>query len=198
MKLLSFNEFLMEKNLIEEDKSLKRVCIFPGRFMPPHLGHVGAWKRTADALKCKVIPIQIISKNKKSPFPDSLLKRIGKSIEKEYSNFIEEYLIYPEGLITFIPEMIKLLREKGYEPIGVGCGSDRYQDYQRQVEKYVTAPDSEIQIPQFQVAMVDERIEGGPSGTKVRESIQEDDEAKFKELTPKSIHTFYREFKKYI
>jgi hypothetical protein len=46
--------------------------------------------------------------------------------------------------------------------------------------------------------MVDERIPNGPSGTLVREAIQNDDEASFRKMTPKSVHPFYKELKKYI
>ena len=189
--LLNYEDFLFE-NIKGE-----RVCIFPGRFQPFHLGHIAALERTSKAFNAKVIPIQILSKSNKSPIPDSVLTKMGNAVAKEF-HFIEKYILYPQGLVTFIPEMVNLLQGQGFYPIGVGCGSDRQKDYERQVAKYILAPDSKIQIPQFEVAMVDERTEGGPSGTKVREAIQADDENKFKTLTPKSIHSFYKELKKYI
>jgi cytidyltransferase-like protein len=189
--LLSYEDFLFEN--VKREK----ICIFPGRFQPFHLGHIAALERTSKALNAKVIPIQILSKSKKSPIPDSILTKMGNAVAKEF-HFIEKYILYPQGLITFIPEMVNLLMQQGYYPIGVGCGSDRQKDYERQVAKYILAPDAKIQIPQFEVAMVDERVEGGPSGTKVREAIQADNEAEFRNLTPKSIHPFYKELKKYI
>jgi cytidyltransferase-like protein len=186
-----FEDFLFENAKGE------RVCIFPGRFQPFHLGHIAALERTSKSFNAKVIPIQILSKSDKSPIPDSLLQKIGKSVEREFS-FIAEYVLYPQGLVTFIPEMVKLLQSKGYNPIGVGCGSDRLKDYERQVSRYLLKPDSEVQVEQFEVAMVDERIEGGPSGTKVRQAVQADNEDEFMKLTPKSIHKYYKELKRYM
>jgi hypothetical protein len=46
--------------------------------------------------------------------------------------------------------------------------------------------------------VVDERVQGGPSGTKVRESIATDNKAEFEKLTPKSVHQYYDELKKYL
>jgi hypothetical protein len=186
-----------EEFILLESTSGEKVCIFPGRFQPMHLGHIAALERTSKAFSAKVIPIQILSGSKKSPIPDALLKKIGSAVAKEFS-FIADYVLYPQGLITFIPEMVKLLQGMGYNPIGVGCGSDRQKDYERQVANYLLKPDAQVKVQTFDVAMVDERIEGGPSGTKVREAIQADDEMAFKALTPKSVHPFYKELKKYI
>jgi hypothetical protein len=188
----SFEEFILLEN-----SSGERVCLFPGRFQPMHLGHIAALERTSKAFSAKVIPIQILSKSKKSPIPDSLLTRIGNAVAKEFS-FIATYVLYPQNLVTFIPEMVKLLQGMGYNPIGVGCGSDRQKDYERQVANYLLKPNAEVKVQTFDVAMVDERSEGGPSGTKVREAIQSDDEHEFRLLTPKSVHPFYKELKKYI
>ena len=185
------------EDFVFENAKGERICIFPGRFQPFHLGHIAALERTSKAFNAKVVPIQILSKSDKSPIPDGLLLKIGQAISREFP-FIAEYVLYPQGLITFIPEMVKLLQSKGYNPIGVGCGSDRFKDYQRQVSRYLLKPDSEVQIDQFEVAMVDERSPGGPSGTKVREAIQANNEEEFMKLTPKSIHKFYNELKKYM
>jgi cytidyltransferase-like protein len=187
---------LFEDFVFENSKG-ERVCIFPGRFQPFHLGHIAALERTSKAFNAKVIPIQILSKSEKSPIPDSLLLKMGEAISKQYS-FIAQYVLYPQGLITFIPEMIKLLQSKGYNPVGVGCGSDRLKDYQRQVTRYLMNQDSEVHVDEFEVAMVDQRNEGGPSGTRVREAIQANNEEEFMKLTPKSIHKFYNELKKYM
>ena len=187
----TFDDFiLMEKS------SGERICIFPGRFQPFHLGHIAALRETSMRFQCPVIPIQILSKTDKSPFPDSLLKKMGDAVAKEFE-FIAEYVLYPSGLKTVIPQMVKLLQDQGYKPIGVGCGSDRQKDYDRQVA-YLTSPKSDVPVDEFRVEMVDARQPGGPSGTKVREAIIADDEKLFNSLTPKSIHGFYKELKKYL
>jgi cytidyltransferase-like protein len=185
----TFEDFVFEATL-----NGKRVCIFPGRFQPFHNGHIEALKRTSAEFGCPVVPLQIFSKNEKSPFDVILLAKIGHKVAAEFS-FIEEFWIYPPGNKTVIPQMVKFLQEKGLNPIGIGCGSDRQKDYERQVA-YLTSEKSDVRVDEFSVAMVDSRVEGGPSGTKVREAIIADDEATFNQLTPKSVHPFYKELRK--
>ena len=186
-----------EQFILMESASGERICIFPGRFQPFHLGHIAALERTAKAFKCKVVPVQILSKTEKSPFPDALLTKIGNAVAKEYSSFMAKYILYPKNLKTVVPQYVKLLQDEGYNPIGIGCGSDRQKDYERQVA-YLTSPKSDVPVEEFSVAMVDERAEGGPSGTKVREAIIAGDKAAFEKLTPKSVHPFYNELKKHL
>lgn len=175
----------------------KRVCIFPGRFQPFHNGHIAALKRASEVLGVPVIPIQILSKTDKSPFPDALLEKIGKAVAKEFP-FMADYFLYPSNLKTVVPQMVKFLRDKGYESIGMGAGSDRMKSYEPQI-RYLNSEKSDVPVPEpFRLEMVDERIPNGPSGTAVREAIQNDDEAAFKKMTPKSVHPFYKELKKYI
>jgi hypothetical protein len=185
-----------ENFILFEKSSGERICIFPGRFQPFHLGHIAALRETSMRFQCPVVPIQIKSKSEDSPFPDSLLQKIGDAVAKEYE-FIEKYVLYPQNLKTVIPQMVKLLQDEGYNPIGVGCGSDRQKDYERQVA-YLTSPKSDVPVSEFRVEMVDQRQPGGPSGTKVREAIVNDDEKLFRTLTPTSIHKYYKEMKKYI
>jgi hypothetical protein len=175
----------------------KRVAIFPGRFQPFHSGHIAAFKKCSEVFGLPVIPLQILSKNNKSPFPDNLLEKMGKAVVKEFS-FIEDYFLYPSNLKTVIPQMVKFLRGKGYESIGIGAGSDRVKAYEPQI-KYINSDKSDVPVSEpFRLEMVDERIPNGPSGTKVRESISDGDEKAFKKMTPRSIHPFYKDLEKYI
>jgi len=175
----------------------KKVVIFPGRFQPFHLGHIAAFKKASEVFGLPVIPIQILSKNDKSPFPDTLLEKMGKSIVKEY-DFIEDYILYPSNLKTVIPQMVKYLRGKGFEAVGMGAGSDRMKAYEPQI-KYINSDRSDVPVSEpFRLEMVDERIPNGPSGTKVRKSILDGDEKAFNKMTPKSIRPFYKELEKYV
>lgn len=192
--LLPYNQFVNQ--IILEKVKGQEVAIFPGRFQPFHNGHIEAIQRTSQHFKVPVIPIQILSKNENSPFPDSLLEELGQAVVKEFP-FIADYVLYPAGRKTVIPQMVALLQEKGYNPIGIGCGSDRLRDYERQVE-YLTSPKSDVPVEKFSVAMVDQRLADGPSGTKVREYIINDDKAAFEKATPRGIHKFYKELQKYL
>jgi len=189
----TFEEFIFEATFNGE-----RVCIFPGRFQPFHNGHIAALKRASDVFQLPVVPIQILSKTDKSPFPDALLEDIGNAVAKEFK-WMAGYALYPQGMKTVIPQMVKFLREqKGFEPIGMGCGSDRVKAYDSQI-KYINSEKSDVPVSEpFRLEICDERAPGGPSGTKVREAIAADDKALFEQMTPKSVHKFYKELKKYI
>lgn len=188
-----FEEFINEQINIKNN-----VAIFPGRFQPFHNGHIAALKKTSEIYGVPVIPIQILSKKEKSPFPESLLIKIGQAVQKEFSSWMGDYFLYPQNRKTVIPQMVQLLRDNNYYPIAMGAGSDRIKSYERQIV-YINSPKSDVPMDvTFKLAMVDERGEGGPSGTKVRAAITAGDYETFKSMTPKSVHPFYKELKKYL
>ncbi len=189
MSFLKFKDYLLF-----ESHNGKKVAIFTGRFQPIHLGHLAAMKRTAESLNCPVIPLQIISKTKRSPFDVILLEKIAKTIVKEYS-FITDFFILPSTVQNVIPQLIKFLQNKGYNPIGLGCGIDRVKDYQRQLG-YLSAENADVKVDTFEVAMVDQRGESGYSGTAVREALKNGDIKEFEKMTPQCIHKFYAELKR--
>jgi len=186
-----FTSFIIEAN------SGKRVAIFPGRFMPVHMGHITAFKNTQKEFGIPVIPIQIAKPGKNSPFPIELLEDIGKAVQAEYSSIIADWIILPQDVISFLPEMIKVVMQSGFDPVALGCGADRYKDYQKQA-KYLLSPDSNIQINDFQIKTVMSRDEDGPSGTKIREILKEGRKDLFEKEVPKSVWPFYKSLKEYI
>jgi cytidyltransferase-like protein len=193
-----FEQFInesVEKSLITPGK---KVSFMPGRFQPFHKGHIAALKRTAEKLGHPVIPIQILSKKDKSPFPERLLQRIGDDVAKN-NDFIENYYLYPNSYgRTVIPWFVRYLRDNGYEAVGFGAGSDRIKAYQPQVN-YITSDKTDTEVlPNFKMELVDVREEDGPSGTKVREALKNGDEAAFKEMVPSYLHKYYKELKKYV
>lgn len=192
----TFESFLYEATFAELSDGTK-VVFFPGRFQPFHNGHLEALKRTSQEFGLPVIPLQIVSKNEESPFPDTLLEKMGADVVKANA-FIADFFIYPNTQKTVIPLMVQFLRSKGYEPMGLGCGSDRLSDYNRQVA-YITGPKTDTPVdPSFTVKMVDARDSDGPSGTKVRESIKSDNQKEFDKQMPKELHKYFDELKKYI
>lgn len=175
----------------------KKVVFFPGRFQPFHSGHLEALRRTSQEFGLPVIPVQIVSKREESPFPPSLLERIGKDVAKSNS-FIADFVIYPQGRNTFLGEIISYLRDLGYDPQGLGCGSDRLVDYTKQIA-YINGPKGAADLPTgFVAKMVDSRASDGPSGTKVRQALQDGDQLSFNRMMPKELHKYYKDFEKYI
>jgi cytidyltransferase-like protein len=190
------NESAREARIVEGTE--EEVVFFPGRFQPFHKGHLAALKKTADTFGKKVVALQIVSAREESPFPDSLLQKMAKDVVRN-NPFIEDFVIYPQGYgKTVIPWFVRYLRDQGYEPIGLGAGIDRMKDYQNQV-KYITGPKSDTPVyPNFEVRLVDTRDGDGPSGTKVRQALKDDDRAVFNSLMPAELHKYYEELKKYL
>lgn len=188
MSFLNFKDYMLF-----ESRNGKKIAIMPGRFQPTHLGHIRAFQRTAESLGCPVIPLQIISKTEKSPFDTNLLTKIAQCVKKEYS-FIEDFFILPSTVKNVIPQMVKFLQTKGYDPIGIGCGIDRVKDYQRQID-YLTSEKSDVKVETFEIAMVDQRGADSYSGTAVREALKNGDIKEFERMTPPCIHKFYSELK---
>ena len=82
--------------------------------------------------------------------------------------------------------------------MGVAAGADRMKDYEKQIE-YIKSPRTDTPVsPDFTLKMADERLGDGPSGTKVRQALKDDDKATFMKLMPKELHKYYEELKKYI
>lgn len=185
---------LEEGRVFEAEFDSQRVVIFPGRFQPLHLGHIQALKRTSDIFRVPIVPIQIISKTDKSPFDAKISQAMGDSVAKEYSKWMAGYIVLPSNIKTVIPQMVKYVRETlRFEPIGMGCGSDRLKSYEPQI-KYLNSDRSDVPVSEpFRLEMVDERAPSGPSGTRVREAIQNGDRELFEQMTPKSIHSFFDE-----
>ena len=192
----TFEQFIFENQLFEAEFGNKRVVIFPGRFQPFHNGHIAALKKASDIFGLPVVPIQVLSKSDKSPISDGLLMKIGQAVAKEFS-WMAGYSLYPPGLKTVVPQMVKYLRmQYNFEPVGMGAGSDRIKSYESQI-KYLNSEKSDVPVSEpFRLETCDERALGGPSGTKVREAIVAGDKKLFEELTPKSVHKFYDELKK--
>ena len=94
--------------------------------------------------------------------------------------------------------MVQFLRKKGYEPMGLGAGADRVKGYLPQIA-YITGPKTDTPVdPSFNVKMVDAREGDGPSGTKVRQALRDNDKASFDRIMPKELHKYYEELRKYI
>jgi len=198
MYIKSFSEFLHESYLYEIVG--QQVAYFPGRFQPFHLGHLNSIKKTSELFGVPVIPLQILSKKETSPFPDTLLEKIGNELKNEYP-FIADFFIYPTSVApNFVSNVVEFIRNKNYEPIGLGCGDDRIKDYTIQIdrakknaERYgVIIPDN------FTAKDVNVRTSDEYSGTAVRKALAENDIQTFNRMMPPVLHKYYNDLKKYI
>ena len=189
---------LYEEFILMETNGGEKVALFPGRFMPIHHGHIDAFQRTSKEFGgIKVIAIQIAKPGADSPFPMLLLEQIGKAVAAEYKTLLADWIIFPDNLKTVIPQMAKVVMEHGFDPIALGCGADRLNDYKRQVD-YLLSDKSDVKVNEFTLKSVMNRDEDGPSGTKVRETLKNGTQKDFEKLVPKSVWSFYEELKSYI
>jgi|TARA_B110000908_G_scaffold169862_1_gene227929 hypothetical protein len=186
------------ESFIGEAEDGTKVVFFPGRFMPFHKAHLSSMLKTSEEFGLPVIPLQIISKKDKSPFPESLLKKMGADLVKANSN-IADYFAYPQDYgRTVIPWFVRFLRDQGYEPMGMGTGSDRLKSYEPQI-KYMKGPKTDTVVdPSFELKMVNSRTEDEVSGTAVRQALKDDDKDTFESMMPKELHKYFDKLKKYI
>lgn len=193
-----FENFIGEAVEVSNPIDGKEVVIMPGRFQPFHLGHLAALEEASKQFGKPVVPIQIISKKDKSPFPEKLLQKIGDEVAKNES-YIEKFFIYPQGYgRTVIPWFVRFLRDNGLETVGMAAGSDREKAYVGQI-KYIKSDKTDTVVSDdFEMKIVDQRVEGGPSGTKTREAIANGDKEAFEAMTPSYLHKYYDELKKYL
>jgi cytidyltransferase-like protein len=192
-----FEQFINEADVTQPIEG-EEVVVMPGRFQPFHNGHIAALKNAAKIFGKPVIAMQIVSKRNESPFPESLLLQIGQEVAKNEKE-IADFFIYPNSYgRTVIPWFVRFLREQGYETVGVGAGSDRIKAYTPQI-KYVTGPKTDTIVhPDFKLEMVDARAEGGPSGTKTREALTNDDREAFEKMVPSYLYKYYNKLRKHV
>jgi len=193
--ILEFKQFVES---IQSEHTGEKVIIFPGRFQPFHNGHLKAFEKAYKMFKLRVIPIQIVSKNKNSPIKDKkLLQDMGNALAKENKKFIADILVKPDNVMGNIPQMIKWLRSIGYNPMGMGTGEDRYKGYKGQID-YLLSDKSDVPTEEFELKVVDDRTSGA-SGTAVRHAFQDDDADALKAMIPEVLFfKFYNKIKKAI
>lgn len=181
------------------------VNILVGRFQPLTAGHIKCVeylsKNVGKNLPTIVCMIETKGIDKKTgkidpkrPFPTELFIQNYKDIISD-SVGIEDIELIKSADIVKIKEQ---LESKGYNIVSWTCGSDRYNDYKRMVDRY--APEIEL----IEIPRTDEDI----SATKARSALMEDDEEEFlrlfiplKTIKQKMIYKskdLYNKFKQYV
>lgn len=161
----------------------KPVNVIVGRFQPLSLGHFQMGKDLVAENGAPVVYVYIRSKSgENSQFSDSLTDSYMSDLVKKHSHVEDAYAMTG----SFIPVVIMELQRRGYEPLLIGAGPDRYNTYNGMVKRMKNIET----IPGFAIHELPTRI---TSATEVREAIKKDDESKFKKLTPAFMHKYYKE-----
>lgn len=193
----SFKEYLAEAlavAAVNPNRGKNEVAIVVGRFSPWTLGHY----KMIEAAKEEGLPVAVfLVKGKKTsddktknPFPEEVqTKIITKSIDKE--DLAGVYTIPTANLV----EIIDILRNENKEPVLFIMGSDREDSLYSMYERY------KDKIPDVKIGkkmIVRDENSNPVSGTKVRQSIIDDDFESFKTMTRNLTKKEFNLLKKFL
>lgn len=207
--ILDRNEFILEKYVkIGENTEItdnEQVAVIQGRFNPcAHIGHLNMIKNAHRITGKRVFVVQILSNNTKSPLKDEdVLNKMANELVKHNPEICgwEIYTADKEHL-PFLPNIMTFTRENGYEPVALCCGEDRFDDYQKSLDRI---KDPEVKermlqkdpnaklvefLPEFEIIVADDRT-GGYSSTKIREAMVMGDEEFVKANIPDYLYPYY-------
>lgn len=104
---------------------------------------------------------------------------------KQYP-FLETAIVVPNGAI----DTLFAAARPTYEPVLWGYGTDRKKAYDSMINKdsYREQLGVDPDFTGYEIFRTDDNI----SASKVRNALKIDDEKAFKQMTPKSIHSFYK------
>lgn len=153
----------------------KNVCILVGRFQPLTKGHLKCVQQVWGLYKLPtllcIIDVPMEKTNTKHPFPTDILIPM-------YSEFLKNDKRVAGILSIKSADIVRLTeqcRECGFEPTLWVCGSDRYSDYERQVDRYKEKAGLD---PSFRCVEIN-RTATDISATRAREKLKEEDEIGF-------------------
>lgn len=109
-------------------------------------------------------------------------------VKRDYPDVIADVAFTNTG---FIENVLKAIRPN-FEPVLWGCGSDRMKDYKLQLD-YIKKKNLNLNLKK-DFGLVELSRFG--SATNVRNAIENENFAAFKELTPKAVHSHFYNLKK--
>lgn len=165
-------KMILTKHLVGQNGSL-----ISGRFQPFTLGHK---KMFDEAFRTTDYVVVNLVKGKKS---DAAKNPYDAEFQKQMIQ-----ATFPDKEIEFIESMtgsLITIMNKAEQNINVvWCGSDRYEEYKKQVSRNPDITVKEIK-----------RTDNDISATQVRDALKNDDFELFKTLVPPQLHKFYDKLK---
>jgi len=171
-----------------KERGKKPVNIFVGRFQPFTLGHVKVFQKMHKENGHPVIVYMVRGGKpdpEKRPFDEDLQQAMFAKMQKQYP-FLEASYVVPNGAIDTLYSAAR----PAYEPMMWGYGTDRKKAYNGMIDKQDYRDQLGVypEFKGFEIPRTGKNI----SASKVRNALKIDDEKTFKQLTPKSIHSFYK------
>ena len=175
-------------NVPHKEKGKKPVNMFVGRFQPFTLGHVKVFEKMYKENGLPVVVYMVRGSKpdpEKRPFDEDMQQAMFAKMKKQYP-FLEASFVVPNGAI----DTMFAAARPAYEPMMWGYGTDRKKAYGNMIDKqaYRDQLGVDPDFKGFEIKRGDENI----SASKVRNALKIDDEKTFKQMTPKSIHSFYK------
>ena len=164
------------------------VNVLCGRFQPFHKGHLISTRlmKLHNDLPVVLIVVRGNKKNKKTVFDENIIFNMLDEILEFYPHIIGYTKIHS---MSFDKELFPAMRPE-WEPILLGAGEDRIDDYQRQIE-WIKNKEDFIVKKNFSSFKLPRKY----SATEVRKSIIEDNIFKFKTMMPKILYSYYNQLK---
>jgi len=171
-----------------KEQGKKPVNMFVGRFQPFTLGHVKVFEKMHKENGLPVVVYMVRGRKpdpEKRPFDEDTQQAMFAKMKKQYP-FLEASFVVPNGAI----DTMFAAARPAYEPMMWGFGTDRKKDYGNMIDKQAYRDQLGVHpdFKGFEIPRTGENI----SASKVRNALKIDDEKTFKQLTPKSIHSFYK------
>ncbi len=190
LETIDSEEIPSDVEMVQEEKKKERtpVNVIMGRFQPFHSGHLNMAKEMKEKNGYPTVALVVYpghNKSGKSPFNEGTIKRYMDAVVNN-NDEIESYLIMNRGLLG---SGIAKLIDKGYDPILIGAGPDRVDDYKKQVD-YLKMSDLKDQISDKLKLRETPRV---MSGTEVRQALEDGDFSKFKKMVPKEISNLFND-----
>ncbi len=190
LETIDSEEIPSDVEMVQEEKKKERtpVNVIMGRFQPFHSGHLNMAKEMKEKNGYPTVALVVYpghNKSGKSPFDEGTIKRYMDAVVNN-NDEIESYLIMNRGLLG---SGIAKLIDKGYDPILIGAGPDRVDDYKKQVD-YLKMSDLKDQISDKLKLRETPRV---MSGTEVRQALEDGDFSKFKKMVPKEISNLFND-----
>jgi nicotinamide mononucleotide adenylyltransferase len=184
----SFKEYLAEALDASdyEDRKTKPTELFLGRMQPIHKGHEAIISKMKNPTVALVKGGKTSLNKDKNPLSGKYQQKLLKKVAPK-ARVIE----VPTG---YIPDIITQIRRDENEEVSViYAGADRINGYKTQIASYNKQMPKEKQIDvKFKET---DRLY---SATDVRAAIRAGDEEAFQEMTPKSIHSEFKNLQKLI
>jgi len=158
------------------NKASKPAELFLGRMQPIHLGHLKIIKKMKN-------PVVALVKGAKSSL-DKNRNPLSSSDQMRLLQKAMPGLKVVEVAPGYLPEIMANLRLLGLEIGAIYAGEDRIKGYKAQIDGVNKKLDT---AKQFKTRF--KMTERFTSATKVRELIRAGDEAAFKKLMPKELHS---------